>query len=66
MLTLAACQTTKLSDAIPQTLLREFTCDLLTETEVTYLKREWDALSPETRQQAKKNRAVQKLFECVK
>ena len=65
-LTLTACQTVKFSDAIPESALRQYTCDLLTETEVTFLKREWDALSPETQRQAKKNKAVRKLFECVK
>jgi hypothetical protein len=66
MLTLTACQTIRSYDAIPDTVLRQFACDLLTEVEVDYLKREWDALSPETKRKAKKNKAVQKVYECIK
>ncbi len=66
MLMLTACQTTKSFEAISETVLLNFSCDLLKHAPVMPTQRQWDALGGETRRQITANPAFQKVVDCMK
>lgn len=64
-LTLTACQTTRSPDAIPESVLQDYTCWLLKEVYVDFTKEELSHLSKVTKDKAKKNPAAQKRYKCA-